>query len=160
MFRRSTASPVFLVTLVTAITLLGCSDEGDGGLTEVRCEREDRKDTYAPGMLANGAASQIKVRLVESEPGPPTKGDNSWLVDILDFESETPLEDVGISVTPIMPDHGHGTPVQPEIERTGTPGQFQVDRVNLWMPGLWEIAVEAETTASSDAATLRFCIEG
>ncbi len=68
---------------------------------------------------------------------------------------------MAVVATPLMPDHGHGTPINAEVTELTTPGEYEVTPVNLWMPGLWEITIEVTNGADvSDAVTFAFCIEG
>jgi hypothetical protein len=62
-----------------------------------------------------------------------------------------------MSVTPFMPDHDHGSGKTVKITPLTEPGQYQLEPVNMWMPGLWEVTVEVDG-ANSDRAVFRFCL--
>jgi len=97
-------------------------------------------DCYVDGM--EKSSSQIRVRLIEASPGPPERGDfNHWLLEITDLEGQ-PIDGIYIRVDPTMPSHGHGTmplPTATPVEEI--PGQYAVQPLNLFMPGLWQIRV-------------------
>lgn len=155
----STRLFVAAVFVAAIVALSACGSE-EPDAEDLRCDDEDRAARYEPGMIEDGVDSVFKVRLVESTPAPPAKGDNTWIVDVLDYGTSAPVDGATITATPFMPDHNHGTPVQTEIAPTGAPGQFQLDRVNLWMPGLWEVRIEADANGEHDESVFPFCIEG
>jgi hypothetical protein len=149
--------------LILAVLALGLGTACGGEETDpddLRCSEEERADEYLAGMSKDGVNQLFQFRLVESTPAPPEKGDNTWIVDVLDFQDSTPVDSADITVMPFMPDHGHGSPIAAEIAPTGDPGQFQVDRVNLWMPGLWEVTIAADDGTEQDETIFSFCIEG
>lgn len=123
------------------------------------CLTEDRDDPYVPGMEKVGAAG-YRVALVASVPGPPEKGDNHWTVQVHDATGAA-RDDLGLDVIPWMPDHGHGTPVAESVTATGVDGVYEIDRVNLWMRGLWtnRISILDPQGAELDRVTFAFCID-
>lgn len=151
---RSLLLPVAIAALTLASA---CSGDPDSGMEEVNCDLETRAETYTAGMSKAGAAG-IEVVLVAAAPTPPDKGDNTWTVQVLD-NAQVPMDDATLTVTPFMPDHGHGTSKTAAVTGSGS-GMYDVDPVNLWMPGLWETTVEVETGTTSDAIVFSFCIEG
>lgn len=125
----------------------------------VNCELETRADDYVAGLEKVGAGG-VKVALVESVPAPPAKGDNTWQLSVVD-NADTPLEGLTLEVTPNMPDHGHGTPVEAVVTAGAEAGQYEAGPVNLWMPGLWEVTVSVSDGADvNDEVVFSFCIEG
>ena len=159
--RSSTSQLTTVLGVIALAAVVGCgSEETDPDPEDLRCDEEDRADAYTPGMVAEGADAVYSVRLLESTPAPPSKGDNTWILDVLDHDSSAPVDGATITVKPFMPDHGHGTPVRPVVAPTGEPGQFQVDQVNLWMPGYWEVGVAVDVGGVGDEAVFRVCIDG
>ena len=123
------------------------------------CLTEDRDDPYVPGMEKVGA-NGYRVALGASVPGPPEKGDNHWTVQVHDATGAA-VNDLGIDVIPFMPDHGHGTPVAEIVTATGAEGLYEIDRVNLWMRGLWtnRVVLRDAQGAELDRVTFAFCID-
>ncbi len=151
----------YLLLLACAATaMLACGDDGgNADAMAVSCQLEDRDDTYVAGLEKTGA-NGVTVVLVEATPAPPAKDDNSWLLRVLDG-TQTPLPGLEVTVTPFMPDHGHGTPVVTEVTEQAETGEYVADPVNLWMPGLWQTTVEiTDNDAISDSVMFSFCIEG
>lgn len=132
-------------------------DDGDHGTT-YNCEAEDRDEVFTAGMQKTGAGG-MTFTLVSSTPAPPGRDDNTWIIDVA--TGGAPFAGP-VVVTPFMPDHNHGTPIEAVVTPVaGTPGRYEAAPVNLWMPGLWEITVEAQPTATTrDSAVFRFCITG
>ena len=60
----------------------------------------------------------------------------------------------------MMPDHGHGTPVNAEVTVMPTPGQYELSPVNLFMTGYWEITLELTLPkGETDSVMFGFCVE-
>src|SRR5262245_51772512 len=130
-----------LLTVAAALLATGCPGDDEGELVDAgyNCEAETRDDIYSMGMSRSGDGG-YQVVLVESDPAPPTKGDNSWQLRVLDPAGD-PVDGMTVSVTPFMPDHQHGTPVRAVVTPSGANGEYAVTPINLWMPGLWKVTV-------------------
>jgi hypothetical protein len=116
---------------------------------------------YAAGMHVASAAGTFGVKLLDSVPGPPVKGNNSWTIEIDDAASGAPVDGLQVSVTPWMPDHGHGT--QPVVvSAVGGPGQYGLMPVYLYMSGFWQVQIGIKSTggavATQDQAIVPICI--
>lgn len=132
--------------------------ERDAASEFVNCVGETRADAYVPGLEKAGRLGGVRIRLVEMAPSPPVRGDNRWTVEVVDTAGK-PLEGLTILVTPFMPDHQHGTPVRAQVTPAGSPGRYQLAPVNLFMPGLWEVTIQARDGADlRDQAVFSFCI--
>ncbi len=147
--------------LATVLQLGACGAGDDAGTADAfsaRCSQDTRADTYVPGLEKTGAA--VTMVLLESTPGPPAKGDNRWLLLVKD-SAGLPLSDLAMTVTPFMPDHGHGTSIKTVVTTGANPGEYVVDPINLWMPGYWEVTVRVTDGASiDDSVIFGPCIEG
>ncbi len=147
--------------LATALLLLAAcggdgDDEGGAPADAFSCAEETRADDYTAGMEKAGAAG-FTVRLADSQPSPPSRGDNTWTVEIVD-SAGAPVDDVTIDTRPRMPDHGHGTPKVAEFSAKGAPGSYEITPVNLWMPGYWEVTLSLSGEAT-DEVTFKFCVD-
>jgi hypothetical protein len=143
-----------LLAALAAVTLASCGGD-DGGEDEVvDCAMEDRADTFVVGLARTGG---LTFRLMSSTPAPPSRGNNTWDIEIIDGAG-APVTGAAVSVKPFMPDHQHGTGVRAKLTESGA-GRYQATPVNLWMPGLWEITVQARpTTGQPDEVVYRFCV--
>ncbi len=114
---------------------------------------------YLPGMQQIATQSHYVVRLLSSDPGPPIKGNNIWMLQLLDPNNQ-PTDGATFTVTPFMPDHGHGTPIRVSVTPSGSPGTYQLSPVNLFMSGLWRVTVTFSANSAQDSVAFLFCIEG
>jgi YtkA-like len=121
------------------------------------CAAETRDDEFSIGLSKSGTA--VQATFVSADPAPPIKGDNTWVIDFADLEGQ-PLADLGIVAIPMMPDHGHGTPVSAVVTALDTPGQYEITPVNLFMSGYWEITFELTLAGGEqDSLMFGFCVE-
>lgn len=128
-------------------------EEADAGHD---CDQDTRGEDFVAGMEKTGGG--YTFTLVDGQPAPPAKGNNVWTLEVSDPGG--PAEGGEIAVTTFMPDHGHGSPIAPEITEE-EPGRFALDPVNLFMPGLWEITIELSMDgAAQGEAVFQFCIDG
>jgi hypothetical protein len=106
---------------------------------------------------ANGA---LKITLVSSDPAPPAKGINTWVIRVADG-SGTPLTQAPLKVTPWMPDHNHGPSVVATITSQGD-GSYNVSPLDFFMPGVWRITFALPATDASPASSVEFffCVSG
>lgn len=149
---------------VVSIALLGsCGDDDhhDGDESAPACDDDVRGDDYVAGITAQGAA-QYSVALMDSNPSPPSKGDNIWSIELSDAQGVA-AAGMELKVSAFMPDHGHATTAIAVVTDDGD-GAYTISPVNLFMPGYWEISIEVvepeADSASLDTLMFKFCIEG
>jgi hypothetical protein len=150
------------IALALGFGLPACGGDGaDGSGVRAGCAGDTRARSYQPGMTALVPSTSLVVRLLDAQPGPPDRGENTFRVRLEDAAS-APVETATVTVRPWMPDHGHGaTPEVWTLERTG-PGEGRVGPINFFMPGLWEVQVRVQAggAGASSRATFPFCVEG
>jgi hypothetical protein len=166
--------------LIVPLALLGCDGNEDGddehaedtqtesesdthgdteaGDTEASdCAAETRDDDFAIGLSKSGTS--VQATFVSSDPAPPIKGNNTWVLTFTDLEGQ-PLSGLGIVATPMMPDHGHGTPIAAVVTELETPGQYEITPVNLFMAGYWQITLDVTLPDDGqDSLMFGFCVE-
>ncbi len=121
---------------------------------DVNCA-DEVADEFTVGLLKSGSVHD--VRLVSALPAPPGRGDNDWIIAIT--KAGAPVSGATLEVTPFMNrPQQHGTPVKVTVEPMPNAGEYQLSRVNLWMPGVWETTIAVTSTAGSDEVVYRFCI--
>jgi YtkA-like len=171
--------------LATGLLLMGlgaCSDEsrgatgggpvGSGGLLgsdgqplpagSVDCSADPRLDEYV-GLDKPGELGLLSFHLAEVDPAPPAKGSNTFRLQLSDASGVSVAGDLRVDLR--MPDHGHGTSVKPRIAFDPASGQFTVESLFLFMPGVWRIQLEAYAGGAApavpiDRTALFFCIQG
>lgn len=169
MAHRASLHLLLALPLSFAPALLGCDDgsstdnQEDSGTESgehmmADCSMEDRDDEFAIGLSKSGEATVVSF--VAADPAPPAMGDNTWTVTVSDPGGE-PLADASITaVTPKMPDHGHGTPVEAVATATANPGEFTITPVNLFMAGYWEVTLDIDAGGgTTDSVVFAFCVE-
>jgi hypothetical protein len=136
----------------------GCGDDPPTGEDQgAACQ--GRGEAYQAGMSKPGVQGIVSVALTEAVPAPPNEGDNAWTVRVVDA-SGAPIEGAAVSVSTLMPDHGHGSPVQTVVTDEGG-GDYRLDPVNLFMPGLWDVTIAVQPPGGEqDSVTFTFCVEG
>lgn len=150
--------------LALALLLSACGAGDDTSAPDAtNCNADGRGETFTAGMMKTGAMTGMQFTLVSSDPAPPARPDNTWVIAIAD-STGAPLDGATMSVKPFMPDHNHGTGIVPSITPVaGTPGTYQAKPVNLFMPGVWEITITARPAggglADTDSAKFTFCID-
>jgi hypothetical protein len=150
---RTIVSRLVLITAAAALAACGGSTPGD---EPVNCQTDSRVMTYAPNVTAT-AASGMKYVLVQSDPAPPARGTDTWNLRVTDAAG-TAQPSLSLQIKTLMPDHGHGSSVTPTISNQGS-GNYQVQNLFLFMPGVWKITF-APATAPTDTADFWFCVPG
>jgi hypothetical protein len=163
-----------LMVLAT-LSLCACSNSTqndaavDNGSTldtgQVSCLNDPRVDNYAAGLQRKGTAGAIVFRIARSDPAPPAKGTNTFVLQTFDNTGALTMVNLGVNL--MMPDHGHGTSVVPTITLDSATQSFTVTPLYLFMAGVWRIDFQAFSTAADagagtlvDSASFFFCIEG
>jgi len=158
---------VFNIAAITLVALSGCSsDESQGSSSRidpnVACQDFDTpwSDYYA-GMIEVGTQSRVQIALLDADPAPPDLHANSWTLQLLDMSERPMTEDVSFSrVKPWMPDHGHGTAIEPVVGALDADGKTVVTGIDFRMPGVWTVTYDIDTANGPDSVVFSFCIDG
>jgi hypothetical protein len=142
--------------LAIAALELGCAKHSEPAAAGA-CANNTRADAFATGLTKRGDKSHFELKLLSASPAPPSRGDNTWIVE-LDAIGGGAVSGATITATPFMPDHGHGTPAMVHVTPLSTAGQYQLAPINMWMPGYWETSITVAAGDLHDAATFKFCI--
>jgi hypothetical protein len=151
--------------IVLALVLVpSCEQDGqvDGDNSTgdvVSCRDDPRALAYTPSLTKKGDNGSLRFVLDTAQPAPPARGTNMWFVRVLDTNGAS-LNDATIDdVQAFMPDHGHNAPAIPIV--TPQPdGTLSITPLKLFMPGLWQITIQASTATANDLVTFSFCVEG
>jgi len=144
-----------------ALLLAACGNDAAEPDAGYNCEVETRDEEFVAGMTKTGDLG-LEFVLVSSQPAPPARFDNTWVLEVHD-STGAPLDGATVEVKPFMPDHNHGTSIDTVVTPVdGMPGQYQLEPVNLFMPGVWEVTVKATPAGGSqadrDQVVFSFCI--
>jgi hypothetical protein len=133
------------------------AETGETGTETGDCAAETRDDDFAIGLTKSG--SLVRGTFVSGDPAPPIKGDNTWVLDFTDLDG-APLVGSTITALPMMPDHGHGTPINAEVLALDEPGRYEITPVNLFMTGLWQTTFDVTLAGGEqDSLMFAFCVE-
>jgi len=148
--------------IVLAAPLAACGSSAPGPDAPLDCSKVTGVDYYVAGLEKVGEANMLDFRLVSAEPAPPMRDNNTWVVQINAMASGVvgaPMDGLALNVTPFMPAHQHGTPIQVVVTPSTTmAGQYTLDPVNLWMPGVWQTTIAASMGSVNDQVVYTFCI--
>lgn len=141
------------VALVVIAAACGGEETGDDE-DVVNCEIETRDDDFVVGIAKSG--QQMTFTLLSATPAPPKRGDNAWTLQLTNAAG--PVTGATIVVSPFMPDHQHGTPIEVKVTPLPDAGQYELSPINMWMPALWETTVQATANGTTDRVIFKFCV--
>ena len=161
-----------LVLSLTALTgaIAGAGAGCGGGGTAppdadeaLACVTSGRGDNYVAGLEHPGQSGRLDFKLVSADPAPPARNLNSWVIQINAMTSGVvgaPVTGATMVVTPFMPDHQHGAGAYTvQIQAMPDAGQYKLTQINTWMPGYWEITIDATAGGVHDTVVYKFCIQ-
>jgi hypothetical protein len=157
-------APALILAVLSVVGATGCHGGSTGPDADeaLACMTSGRGDTYAVGLQHTGVKTFYIFKMMSAVPAPPGRNLNTWVIQITWEASGAPVTGASLTVTPFMPDHQHGPgDVKPTVMELATPGQYQISDINTWMPGYWEITIDATvpgTTPVEDNAVFKFCI--
>lgn len=163
--RRLGRSALLTVLLAPSLAACGAGDASAPSSAQAEadastCDADPRAEAYVAGMTQQSQEGRFALQLLQSDPAPPAKGDNTWDIRLLDATGAS-LDGATIDVQPFMPDHGHGTSLDAVVVPASSgKGEYSISPVNLWMPGLWQVTLHVEAAELSDDVVLGFCIAG
>jgi hypothetical protein len=114
--------------IALAMAMGACSSSGPEEATSLGA---------TPLMTVTSQSGDLKIE-VRTAPQPPARGTNSVELTITGAADGLPREGLALAVKPWMPTMGHGTSIVPAIAPEGN-GKYLVSRVDLYMPGLWQL---------------------
>ena len=127
------------------------------------CMTSGRGDTYVVGLEHPGVGGMLDFKLLSADPAPPARNLNTWVIQVNMMSSGTagaPATGASMIVTPFMPDHQHGAGAyKVQVDTLPDPGQYKLSDINMWMPGYWEITIDAQVGAIHDSVVYKFCIQ-
>ena len=131
------------------------TDSNTAATTTASCSADPRVTPYADNMIFKGTA--YNVQLVSADPAQPATGLNTWTFKVTDA-SGSAVDNANVTITPWMPDHGHGPSVVPQV--TDAAGVYTGTNIDLFMPGVWQLTFSVNGTTAQDQAVIDFCIAG
>jgi hypothetical protein len=144
--------------LLTVIGL-GCSSPSpppSSDSLDASCASDPRVEAFTIGMTKAGPAG-TSFSIASATPSVVQQGLNEWTVGIHDT-SGMPVDGT-VTISPFMPDHGHGSPTPATITAMGG-GQYDIAGINLSMEGVWTITIAVTSPSLTDSVAFTFCVDG
>jgi hypothetical protein len=116
--------------LIATLALGACATEDASG-------GADAAFPDAPYATVTTESGTLRIAVRTAPAQPPPRGVITVEYTITD-PSGRALDGLDVSVTPWMPEMGHGASVEPAIEPLGE-GRYRVSNLALYMPGRWEL---------------------
>ncbi len=98
------------------------------------------------------ADGRYQVALLPPEQAPAINQLHSWKVR-LSTPAGAPVHGARFTVAGGMPQHGHGFPTQPRIQRELADGTYLLEGMKFSMPGWWEVKLTIAGAQGSDRVT-------
>jgi hypothetical protein len=138
--RASRVAPLW-VTLFVALAACGTtsSDDDSGPLVQV-ASVTSQSGAFEVAMLAHSAT--------------PTRGSHSLELVVTSVQDAAPVDGLSLTLVPWMPAMGHGTAIVPTITPLGD-GTYELDDVDLYMAGLWELRTTFATPTDYAAPSVQ-----
>src|SRR5262245_10238182 len=76
----------------------GTSGGSSGSGAASVCASDPRAEAYAVGLEGKASDGAVKVRFVDAMPAPPSKGNNTWTVQVLNG-ADQPINGATIELT-------------------------------------------------------------
>jgi hypothetical protein len=135
----------------------------DALIGQVSCDDDSRVDHYTANLKKPGQKGLYTFQLSQSDPAPPAKGNNSFVVKIAGADGAAVTGDLRVALR--MPDHMHGTSIKPVVTFDAATQSYTVTPLYLFMAGVWRIeldlyAGDPDAGTPTDTAAFFFCIEG
>lgn len=155
-------TPSVRIVLLLAFVTAACSSTGTDATVDAApeaapsvCATDPRVVPFVAGVEAKTMGG-LTVKILDATPAPPAKGDNAWNLSITDAAGAA-VDGATIKVKTWMPDHAHGSSIVPLVAASGG-GKYALTRLNLFMPGIWEITFTIARGDTTETAIFTLCI--
>jgi hypothetical protein len=128
--------------IAVALALVACSSASSDSTNAFP------SDAYTT-LTTNAGTYRVEIRTAPAQP--PLRGDLDLQLRVLDANG-APVDDLALTVVPWMPTHGHGASVVPSVTPQGN-GAYNVEHVDLFMPGRWLLQMTFGANDAADHAT-------
>ncbi len=121
-----------------------------------------RSDVQRPAATEFGfgpRASAKRVYTATLQPRQPLRLRQLQTVPVLLVDaSGRPIDGAAVSVEGGMPEHAHGLPTQPRVNRSLGGGVYEIEGVRFSMGGWWELKLVIDSPAGADSVTFNLSL--
>lgn len=135
-----------IAVFAMALALAGCSAQGAG-----RSHALYGGDSYSASIHKKSEKGSYSVTIVIGGGG-LTVGNNSMDIIVHDMAGSS-VSGADVTLTPWMPEHGHGVSVEPVITERGG-GLYSIDNVLANMAGRWEFIIGITSDGVEDTVLI------
>jgi hypothetical protein len=168
-------TPRIIGTATIALALLsmvsmsgGCSSTSDAGTSgdtgvedtpTAACATDPRAQAFTLNTKQASLKGTFSIAIESADPAPPQTNDNTWTIMLTDA-SDAPVQGATFKFDTYMPDHRHHGSITPDAQPGKSPGEYVISRLNLFMPGLWQITftVTASDGTTTDSVQWIYCV--
>ena len=104
------------------------------------------------------AAGKYQVALLPPQQAPAINQIHSWKVKLA-TPGGAPVHGARFTVAGGMPQHGHGFPTQPRIQRELEDGTYLLEGMKFSMPGWWQVKLAIEGAEGSDRVSFNTVVD-
>jgi hypothetical protein len=115
-------------------------------------------DSYSANLPKAGTSGQIQFVLMNAQPAPPAKGNNTWTLKLLDA-SGAPIPNATLAIKTWMPMMRHGSSIAPR-QAANADDTYSISNLYLTMAGIWQVTFTAQSGSMKDTAMYTFCVGG
>lgn len=157
------------IAVAVLLCLAACNEDAEGTAHDHPTDAEvaefegcpDTIPSFALGMSTASKDGSIQAALLQASPAPPARFFNDWQIAFKTAD-DAPAADVVLQrARAFMPVHGHyGTP-DPRLTQHGAdPSVFDVDKLNLFMRGPWQVILMLSTPQTGPTELIfEVCVE-
>ncbi|MGH7269495.1 MAG: FixH family protein, partial [Polyangiaceae bacterium] len=127
---------------------------GEGGAS-IGCDMPT--ETYAANMSQKGATGALTFVLVGVNGDAPAVAIDTWTIKLLDAGGK-PVNGATFTVKAWMPEHAHGWTKATTMSEGS--GAYEIDNLYLFMPGVWQVTLTAQSGSLTDSTVFSFCLGG
>jgi len=144
---------LFLMAIGSLALVTGCQTTGTshhhGGKSHLKPHYEGSLFT-----LSKNKTYSVEMRLKD---GPLRVGRNraDIIIHADDQGKSRDVEKARVTITPWMPMHNHGVPIDPVVQERGG-GLYTIDNIDAIMEGLWELRIAISSKYGDDTAVFEF----
>jgi hypothetical protein len=150
------------LSFVLASGLVGCSSSSQSGAPNpadaqaIGCNGDSRAQTYSADMGQAGTGGVFRFILADANPAPTSTGTEIWTLKVVDASGSPVIGATFPVMKPWMPEHKHGTSTV--TVTSNHDGTYTLNPMYLFMAGLWEIDITAESGTKKDSTSFYFCL--